>query len=142
MGISITELSVIFIVVLLLFGPEQLPQMARQFGRVLGELRKLSDGVRRELYNSVYTPADEVRRDVGADLRSLKALKAEVFAPPPGTSPAPDPRRAPAAAPSSGGPAQQADAPVKISEAPPRDGSPAPEDAASTTQPPKAGAPQ
>jgi Tat protein translocase TatB subunit len=93
MGISITELIIIFVVLLILFGPEQLPVMARQFGKIMGELKKGSDAVRREFYNSVYTPADEVTRDLIADTRSLKALKAEILAPPAGTSPSIDPRR-------------------------------------------------
>jgi Tat protein translocase TatB subunit len=135
MGISITELSVIFIVVLLLFGPEQLPQMARQVGRVLGELRKLSDGVRRELYNSVYTPADEVRRELGTDLRSLKALKAELFSPPPGAAPALDPRRAHPPVPPQ---TPQGDSAAESSATASQDSTPP----ASTTQQPKAGGPQ
>lgn len=93
MGISITELVVIFIVLLILFGPEQLPVIARQFGKVMADLKKGSDAMRREFYNSVYKPADEVRRDIVGDARSLKALKAELLAPPVGTSPALDPRR-------------------------------------------------
>jgi TatA/E family protein of Tat protein translocase len=93
MGISITELIIIFLVLLILFGPEQLPVIARQFGKIMGELKKGSDAVRREFYNSVYTPADEVTRDLIADTRSLKALKAELLAPPAGANPVTDPRR-------------------------------------------------
>jgi TatA/E family protein of Tat protein translocase len=93
MGISITELIIIFIVLLILFGPEQLPVIARQFGKIMGELKKGSDAVRREFYNSVYTPADEVTRDLIADTRSLKALKAEILAPPAGATPSVDRRR-------------------------------------------------
>ncbi len=93
MGISITELIIIFVVLLILFGPEQLPVIARQFGKIMGELKKGSDAVRREFYNSVYTPADEVTRDLIADTRSLKALKAEILAPPTGATPSTDPRR-------------------------------------------------
>jgi Tat protein translocase TatB subunit len=98
MGISITELIIIFVVLLILFGPEQLPVMARQFGKIMAELKKGSDAVRREFYNSVYTPADEVTRDLIADSRNLKALKAELLAPPVGVAPANDPRRSKAAA--------------------------------------------
>ncbi len=93
MGISITELIIIFVVLLLLFGPEQLPVIARQFGKIMGELKKGSDAVRREFYNSVYTPADEVTRDLIADSRDLKALKAQLSSPPLGSTPTSDPRR-------------------------------------------------
>lgn len=94
MGVSITELIIIFLVLLIVFGPEQLPVFARQFGKIMGEVKKGSDAVRREFYNSVYTPADEVKRDILGDSRNLKALKAELFAPPTGAHPSKDPRKA------------------------------------------------
>lgn len=76
------------VVALLLFGPEQLPVIARGLGKIAHEFRRTSDSLRREFYNSVYTPADELRRDVAAEARSLRALKAEVLAPPAGAAPA------------------------------------------------------
>ena len=84
-NISFSEIVVIFLVALLLFGPEQLPVLARQFGALAGELRKGSQALRREWYNAVYPPAEELRRDLSAHSGDLKALKAEVLAPPPGT---------------------------------------------------------
>ncbi len=78
----------VFVVALLLFGPEQLPVIARGLGKLASEFRRTSDSLRREFYNSVYTPADELRRDVAAEARSLRALKAEVLAPPQGSAPA------------------------------------------------------
>ncbi len=60
-GVGFTELLVIFTLMLVLFGPEKLPELARQLGKIMGELRKHSDGLRREFYNSVYSPAEELR---------------------------------------------------------------------------------
>lgn len=76
MGINLTELIVIFVVALLLFGPEQLPTLARQLGKLMGEFRKGSNALRREFYNSAYPPAD-LRRDVAAAGRTLRSLKTE-----------------------------------------------------------------
>ena len=87
-SISLTEIIVVFVVALLLFGPEQLPVIARGLGKIASEFKRTSDSLRREFYNSVYTPADELRRDVASEARSLRALKAEVLAPPPGSAPA------------------------------------------------------
>ncbi len=87
-SISLTEIIVVCVVALLLFGPEQLPVIARGLGKIAHEFRRTSDSLRREFYNSVYTPADELRRDVAAEARSLRALKAEVLAPPAGAAPA------------------------------------------------------
>lgn len=87
MSISLSEIIVIFLVALVLFGPEQLPVLARSIGKIVGELKRGSDSVRREFYNSVYKPADEVRRDLSIDNRALRALKAEIMAPPIGSAP-------------------------------------------------------
>ncbi len=87
MSISFSEIIVIFLVALVLFGPEQLPVLARSLGKIVGELKRGSDSVRREFYNSVYKPADEVRRDLSIDNRALRALKAEIMAPPIGSAP-------------------------------------------------------
>jgi len=76
MGINLTELIVVFVVALLLFGPEQLPTLARQLGKLMGEFQKGSNALRREFYNSAYPPAD-LRRDVAAAGRTLRTLKTE-----------------------------------------------------------------
>jgi sec-independent protein translocase protein TatA len=44
MGIGIPELIVIFLMVLLLFGPRKLPEIARTIGKSLAEFRKIADG--------------------------------------------------------------------------------------------------
>ena len=100
MSINLSEIIVILVVALLLFGPEQLPVIARLFGKVAGDIKKTTDSLRREFYNSVYTPAQDLKRDVAAEGRALRALKAEVLAPPPGSAPT-NPRPAQTAPPES-----------------------------------------
>ena len=46
MGMSITEILVILALALLLFGPDELPKMAKSLGKGLRELRKASDDLR------------------------------------------------------------------------------------------------
>lgn len=87
-GISITEIIVVFVVALVLFGPEQLPVIARTIGKTAGQLKKTSDALRREFYNSVYPPGQDIRRELGSELKDLRSLKAEVLAPPVGSAPA------------------------------------------------------
>jgi sec-independent protein translocase protein TatB len=84
-GINITEIIVVFVVALLLFGPEQLPNLARQAGRITGELRKHSHALRREFYNTVYPP--DLAGDLRQGARSLANLKSELLAPPAGSAP-------------------------------------------------------
>jgi TatA/E family protein of Tat protein translocase len=83
-GVSITELTVIFLVALVLFGPEQLPVLARTLGKLTGQVKKTSDSLRREFYNSVYPPGQDVRNALNGELQTLRNLKAEILAPPPG----------------------------------------------------------
>ena len=42
-GLSATEIVVILMVALLVFGPKRLPAIARRLGRTLGEFRKAAD---------------------------------------------------------------------------------------------------
>ena len=47
-GIGPEELILVLIVALLVLGPERLPRVARDVGRVVGELRRTSDEFREE----------------------------------------------------------------------------------------------
>jgi Tat protein translocase TatB subunit len=47
-GIGPEELMLVLIVALLVLGPERLPRVARDVGRVVGELRRTSDEFRAE----------------------------------------------------------------------------------------------
>jgi TatA/E family protein of Tat protein translocase len=44
--LSIPHLIVIFIVALVVFGPEKLPELARMLGRAMGEVRKVTAEMR------------------------------------------------------------------------------------------------
>jgi TatA/E family protein of Tat protein translocase len=48
-NIGMSELLVIFILVLLLFGPKKLPELARGLGKGIQEFKKAADDVKREL---------------------------------------------------------------------------------------------
>ncbi len=52
-GVSLLELLTVMGLILILFGPDKLPQMAKQLGRFMGELRRNTDSLRRGVYNSV-----------------------------------------------------------------------------------------
>ena len=43
------EILVIFLLVLVLFGPDRLPELARQLGRGVRQLRRASDELKRQL---------------------------------------------------------------------------------------------
>lgn len=72
-GVSVTELGVILVIALLVFGPDKLPEIARTIGKLSGELKRNADALRREFYNTVYEPAPEVQDRAEAHVRHLIA---------------------------------------------------------------------
>jgi sec-independent protein translocase protein TatA len=79
MNVGPGEILVILIVALLVFGPKRLPEVGRQVGSALRELRKIQDSVRGELDTVLhpehgtsvadapsYEPDDHSIVDVGA----------------------------------------------------------------------------
>lgn len=51
-GIGPEELVLILIIALIVLGPERMPKVARDLGRVVGELRRTSDELRQEFLNA------------------------------------------------------------------------------------------
>lgn len=80
-GVGLPELIVIAVIALLIFGPDKLPELTQKFGRFAGQTRKMSDSVRREFYNAVYTPAEQFRRDLEKGTRDLLTAKPHLMAP-------------------------------------------------------------
>ena len=80
-GVSITELVLIALVVLVVFGPEKLPDLLYNIGKVMGFLQKEYMSIRREFYNSVYTPADDVRQRIDQAAKNLVTMPQQVEAP-------------------------------------------------------------
>lgn len=55
-SIGAPEILVILVVALLVLGPERLPEAARQAGRMLAELRRMSAGFQAELRDAIQQP--------------------------------------------------------------------------------------
>jgi sec-independent protein translocase protein TatB len=53
LDLSFFKLLVLAVLALVIFGPERLPGMAAQAGRMLRELRRMADGARSELQESL-----------------------------------------------------------------------------------------
>jgi Tat protein translocase TatB subunit len=51
-GVGPEELVLILIIALIVLGPERMPKVARDIGRVVGDLRKTSDQLRDEFLNA------------------------------------------------------------------------------------------
>ena len=52
------ELLVIMLIALIVLGPQRLPDAARQIGKTMGELRRLSTGFQNEVRSALEVPAD------------------------------------------------------------------------------------
>lgn len=72
------EVLVILVVALVVLGPDKLPAAARQAGRWLGELRRVSSGFQAELRDALQEPVDQTPRSAAVP-------------PPPPDEPEPDP---------------------------------------------------
>jgi TatA/E family protein of Tat protein translocase len=74
-GIGATELGVILVVALLVFGPKRLPELARMFGRGIGEFRRASNELRQSL------ALDDLQNDLRRELTGRSPVQRP--APPP-----------------------------------------------------------
>jgi sec-independent protein translocase protein TatB len=89
---SIQHIAIIFVVVLVVFGPEKLPELARNFGKIMGEFRKATGDLR----NTFEGHMRDLERE--ADLRAAreKAGNAAVMTPLPAATEVPADPAAPA----------------------------------------------
>lgn len=62
------EIFAIFVVVLLLFGADKIPEFARSLGKGIRYVKDATDGVKRDIQSSV----DEVRVDIDANMKQVK----------------------------------------------------------------------
>jgi sec-independent protein translocase protein TatB len=88
-GIGTGEILLILIIALIVLGPERMPQVARDIGRVMNDLRRTSDELQRELLNADRPepqppPAPEPRP---IEPPAAGATQAEVATTPPAAEP-------------------------------------------------------
>ena len=71
-----TELILIFIVALLVFGPKKLPEIGKSVGKAIREFKKASDEIKGRIEDEIN--ASEIK-DVGRDLQSgVKTLRESI----------------------------------------------------------------
>lgn len=59
------EVLVILVLALIVLGPQRLPDAARQIGKFMGELRRMSSGFQQELRSAMDDPVEAAARDRG-----------------------------------------------------------------------------
>ena len=87
MNLGPAEILVILVVALIVFGPKRLPEVARQVGTAMRQLRKMQDNVRAELTRRV-APRPESRRRRTDGATATDVDHAALPAPPTDESPA------------------------------------------------------
>lgn len=78
MKIGIQELLVVFIVALIVLGPDKLPLYARKFGEALREFRKFSSDATKDIRESIVEPLEEAQRPLKEALEPITELEKEV----------------------------------------------------------------
>lgn len=74
MKIGITELIVIFVVALLVIGPDKLPAYAQKLGQAMSQFRKYSAEVTQEIKTSVVEPLEEAQKPLREAVQPLEEL--------------------------------------------------------------------
>lgn len=72
------ELAVIFVVALIVFGPEKLPELARAMGKGMAELRRSLQGVKDQIdeeMSEIKEPLKEDIEDITKDLPKVDEIK-------------------------------------------------------------------
>ena len=78
MKIGIRELLVVFVVALIVLGPDKLPLYARKFGEALREFRKFSSEATKDIRESIVEPLEEAQRPLKEALEPITELEKEV----------------------------------------------------------------
>lgn len=76
--IGFTELMVIFVVALLVVGPERLPTVARKIGLYIGKLRRSFQSIKNEVEQELEIEAVKAQLKENAMLEEVKELEAEL----------------------------------------------------------------
>jgi len=76
LNIGPAELLVVMVVALLVLGPTKLPDAARQVGRAIGEMRRLSSGFQAEMRDALKEPVDSTPSSASGAPSPSKAIGA------------------------------------------------------------------
>ena len=78
MKIGIQELLVVFIVALVVIGPEKLPYYAKKFGQALGQFRKYTEEATKDIRESVVEPLNEAQKPLREAMAPVTELEKDV----------------------------------------------------------------
>lgn len=80
-NLTLSEIITIAVVILIIFGPERLPEMARRAGQLAARVREAAGSLRQELtseYQDLAKPLKDIERDLRAAKDDIKASLPQV----------------------------------------------------------------
>ena len=83
-NIGTAELLLIFAIALIVVGPRRLPEVARSLGKIVNDLRRMSQEFTTDLTRELEAPAKElaeVKQELEAPVKELTEMKQELEAP-------------------------------------------------------------
>lgn len=69
--IGFSEMVLVFVIALLVLGPEKLPGVVRQVARFIKKARAMADAVTRELQQEL--PVNEIKQEVSSEVQAINA---------------------------------------------------------------------
>ena len=76
-GISFSELLVIFLIILVVFGPERLPQIANTLGKALGEFNRKTNDFTNNIKDEFNDVIDDKTRVAHENTKKLTSQKVQ-----------------------------------------------------------------
>lgn len=73
---SFNELIILMVIALVLFGPEDLPDVARAIGKVVFEVKKIAGDMTKEFQDAVNTPSNVLKKTLDDTLKTTTPKKA------------------------------------------------------------------
>lgn len=81
MRVGTSELVVIFIVALLVLGPEKVPRYAKKAGKFLGSIKVYADKLSEDINESVIEPLEEVQKPLKEAVEPLSSISNDIGKP-------------------------------------------------------------
>jgi len=83
-NIGTAELLLIFVIALIVVGPRRLPEIARSLGKIMNDLRKISQEFTTQMTQELNAPAkelEEIRQELETSAKELREMTQEISAP-------------------------------------------------------------
>lgn len=82
---SFSEMLVIILVIVVLFGPKKIPEMARELGRGVRKMRGAMEDIKTEILKDADNPVSEIKKEIEEvkksvkDINPMKDIKKEII---------------------------------------------------------------